>query len=68
MDGKEMAMNEQQSIGAAKELMVALAQSGALHIQGNGNNSIIDAANRRAEADAEYLATLYRELIAGLQK
>lgn len=63
-----MALNQDQATGLAKELMMALAQSGSLPIHGNTGAVAVAHGAGRAAADAEYLTTLYRDLVAGLQK
>lgn len=63
-----MALKQDKATDLAKELMLTMAQSGTLPIQGNGGNAMSDRATRRGEVDAAYLTSLYFSLVSGLQK
>lgn len=60
-------MNEPQAAGMAKELMLAMAQSGLLKIAGATTSHDPAIVKKVASRDAEYLTTLYRDLVSGLQ-
>lgn len=66
-----MALNEAQANGFAQQLLLAIAASGEIKTLGPSTSSTATEPERQAargERDAAYLASLYRNLVAGLQK
>ncbi|WP_369326531.1 hypothetical protein AB6N01_20620 [Alcaligenes nematophilus] len=66
-----MALNEAQANGFAQQLLLAMAGSGDLKTLGPNTTSSgieIEKQAARGERDAAYLASLYRNLVTGLQK
>ena len=68
--GWKMALNEDQAKGLAKELLLAMGNSGSLKTVGpySGAGASDPANSRRGQYDAVYLSALYRELVSGFQK
>lgn len=63
-----MALNKDQAAGLAKELMLALAQSGSLKLRGASAASVSGSSTNLGAQDAAYLSSLYRNLAEGFQK
>ncbi|MGO3891621.1 MAG: hypothetical protein ACTJHW_11655 [Paenalcaligenes sp.] len=66
-----MALNEQEATAFVEELLVAFANSGSLKILGptTGITGGAEQTNlKRGEYDAKYLSSLFRVLVAELQK
>lgn len=65
-----MAMNDQQAAGFAREILLAMAQSGSLKTVGPASGTGADEERnaKRGVNDASYLASLYRDLVTGFQK
>lgn len=63
-----MAMNQVLAESYARDLITTMAQSGVLKIAGSTTTREIEVVKKVASRDAEYLTTLYRELVSGFQK
>lgn len=63
-----MAMNDAVADNYARELMLALAQSGSLKLRGASAASSAGSSEHLGVQDAAYLSSLYREFVSGFQK
>lgn len=65
-----MALNENQAADFAKNLLLAMAQSGSLKVLGEptGSTPSDERSENRGRRDGIYLAALHRELVKHLQK
>lgn len=63
-----MALPDYDAGQFAQKLLIALAENGAIEMKGTKSATSTDAAVNRGTADAAYLSSLYRSLVAGLQE
>lgn len=66
-----MALDQHEASRFAKELLVAIAQSGEMKLIGpnaTAGGAEVERQHQRGEKDAAYLASLYRNLVDGLQE
>lgn len=67
---KEMIMDAREAESLARKILTNMAEGGALKLAGPGEGGQTTAQSiaENARLDAVYLASLYRQLIAELQK
>lgn len=63
-----MALDSYNAEQFAQRLMLALAETGKLEVKGSGQANSTESGSSRAEIDAAYLGSLYRELVNEFQK
>lgn|GEM_PF-3784087 len=62
-----MSLKKTDAQDLARDLIMALAQSGSLKLAGSVTTKSKDIVESVGSRDAAYLATLYRDLVASLQ-
>lgn len=66
-----MVLTDQNAHNVAVRIIEALAQSGQIKINGPSTTpggDDVDRQDERGERDAAYIASLYRNLVSGMQK